>query len=395
MTETNFSAKEPSLGYYYQLRIGLYLILKAKSKPKSIIKIENLDDVVVGDIDTLDLYQTKLHINSVANLTDASADFWKTIRIWSEHITNGHVDAKNTVFTLMTTAAVGTGSFIENFKPKEEIKDAGSIQKAMLKVAEESSSTTNAKAYESFKALTSDQQFDLINSIIVLDNTLSIDQALTSVQNELRYATHPKKLDSLIERLEGWWFQLCILLLQNKIDHISLEEIQIKIAGINDSLKDDNLPDDFANPIEIDEKSLENYQDKLFVAQLKLVAVRSNVLRSAVNDFHRAFKQRSKWLREELTSINDEELFEKRLEDHWQNIFSMIKDDCEGMDETSLQKIGYEFYKKYYIERVPPIKIRERFTSEYLTRGSCHILSDKKRIGWHPNYNDLLDNYGD
>jgi hypothetical protein len=154
MTETNFSAKEPSLGYYYQLRIGLYLILKAKSKPKSIIKIENLDDVVVGDIDTLDLYQTKLHINSVANLTDASADFWKTIRIWSEHITNGHVDAKNTVFTLMTTAAVGTGSFIENFKPKEEIKDAGSIQKAMLKVAEESSSTTNAKAYESFKALT-------------------------------------------------------------------------------------------------------------------------------------------------------------------------------------------------------------------------------------------------
>jgi hypothetical protein len=70
--------------------------------------------------------------------------------------------------------------------------------------------------------------------------------------------------------LEGWWFQLCILLLQNKIDHISLEEIQIKIAGINDSLKDDNLPDDFANPIEIDEKSLENYQDKLFVAQLKL-----------------------------------------------------------------------------------------------------------------------------
>jgi hypothetical protein len=391
MTETNFSAKEPSLGYYYQLRLGLYLILKAKAKPKSIIKIENLDDIVIEDVNTLDLFQTKLHINSIANLTDASPDFWKTIRVWSENIKNGNVDVKNTVFTLMTTAAIGSGSFIEDLKPIDEIRDTGIIQKAMLKVASESASTINAKGYIAFKSLTTDQQFDLINNITVLDNTLSIDRALTAIQAELRYATHPKKLDSLIERLEGWWFQLCILLLQDKIDHISLEEIQIKISGINDSLKEDNLPDDFANPIEIDEESLENYQDKLFVSQLKLIAVKSNMLRSAINDFHRAFKQRSKWLREELTSIDDEELFEKRLEDHWGNIFAMIKDDCEGMDGASLQKIGHDFYKKYYIERVPPIKIRERFTSEYLTRGSCHILSDKKKIGWHPNYTDLLN----
>ncbi|MGF7077721.1 ABC-three component system protein [Mucilaginibacter sp. UYCu711] len=391
MTETDFSAKEPSLGYYYQLRLGLYLILKAKAKPKSIIKIENLDDIVIEDVDTMDLFQTKLHINSIANLTDASPDFWKTIRVWSENIKNGYVDVKNTVFTLMTTAAIGTDSFIENLKTIDELRDTGSIQKAMLKIASESTSVANAKGYAAFQSLTEDEQFDLINNITVLDNSLSIDQALTSIQAELRYSTHPKKLDSLIERLEGWWFQLCILLLQDKIDHISLEEIQIKIAGINDSLKDDNLPDDFANPIEIDEESLEDYQDKLFVSQLKLIAVKSNMLRSAINDFHRAFKQRSKWLREELTSVDDEELFEKRLEDHWSNIFAMIKDDCEGMDEASLQKIGHDFYKKFYIEKVPPIKIRERFTSEYLTRGSCHILSDKKKIGWHPNYTDLLN----
>jgi hypothetical protein len=127
------------------------------------------------------------------------------------------------------------------------------------------------------------------------------------------------------------------------------------------------------------------------VTQLKLIAIRSNLLRNAINDFHRAFKQRSKWLREELTNIDDEELFEKRLQDHWSNIFSMMKDDSEGMDEANLQKIGYDFYRKFYIEKVPPVKIRERFTSEYLTRGSCHILSDKKKIGWHPNYTNLLN----
>lgn len=391
MSETNFEAKEPSLGYYYQLRIGLYLILKARDKPKTIIKIESLDDVVLHDTNSVNLYQTKLHINSVANLTNSSPDFWKTIRIWSENIVLGNVILENTLFTLMTTARIGSGSFIENLKFENQIRDTGSILKSMLKIADESTSSTNAKAYEAFKKLSEDQQIQLINRINVLDNSLSIDEALNLIQAELRYAAHPKKLNSLIERLEGWWFQLCINMLQNKIENISLQELQIKIAGINDSLMEDNLPDDFASPIDIDETELEDYNERIFVNQLKIIAVKSNMVRSAINDFHRAFKQRSKWLREELTSINDEDLFENRLEDHWNNIFSMIKDECEGLDEANLMKIGYDFYKKFYVEKVPPIKIRERFTSEYLTRGSCHILSDKKRIGWHPNYNTLLN----
>jgi len=389
MSETNFSAKEPSLGYYYQLRIGLYLILKSQ-KPNAVIKIESLDDIVVDDINSMDLFQTKLHINSIANLTDASSDFWKTIRVWSENIANGLVDEKATLFTLMTTAKVGDTSFIQDFKPTENIRDAGRIVKAMLKIANESVSQTNAAGYASFKGLSNEQQFALINNISVLDQTLSIDDALRSIQSELKYSTHPKKLESLIERLEGWWFQKCILMLQGDFENISQEEVKLKIADINDSLKEDNLPDDFGNPIEIDEESLENYEDRLFVSQLKLIAVRSNVLRNAINDFHRAFKQRSKWLREELTSINDEEAFERKLSDHWNNIFSLMKDDCEGMEVAVLQKVGYDFYKKFYVEQVPPIKIKERFTSEYLTRGSCHMLADMKKIGWHPEFDSLL-----
>lgn len=389
MSETNFSAKEPSLGYYYQLRLGLYLILKSQ-KNNAVIKIESLDDIVVDDINSTDLFQTKLHINSIANLTDASPDFWKTIRVWSENIKQSLVDETSTLFTLMTTAKISDTSFIKDLIYSDAIRDAGNIQKAMLKVTEESSNQTNAAAYASFKSLSSDQQFALINNIVVIDQALSIDEALQSIRSELKYSTHPKKLDSLIERIEGWWFQKCILMLQGNFENISQEEVRIKIFDINDSLKEDNLPDDFGNPIEIDEESLENYQDRLFVSQLKLIAVRSNVLRNAINDFHRAFKQRSKWLREELTSINDEEAFEKKLSDHWNNIFSLMKDDCEGMDEAVLQKIGYDFYKKFYVEQVPPIKIKERFTSEYLTRGSCHMLADTKKIGWHPEFNTLL-----
>lgn len=59
--QTDFSAKEPSLGYYYQIRYSLYLLLREKVKDNPSIRLEDLDDIVLNDIDGTNLYQTKLH----------------------------------------------------------------------------------------------------------------------------------------------------------------------------------------------------------------------------------------------------------------------------------------------------------------------------------------------
>ena len=88
MRITDFSAREPSLGYYHQIRYSLYLLLKNRGRSNSRIKLEYLDDIVIEDVNAINLYQTKLHINSVADVTDRSPDFWKTIRVWGEAITS-------------------------------------------------------------------------------------------------------------------------------------------------------------------------------------------------------------------------------------------------------------------------------------------------------------------
>ena len=49
--QTDFSAKEPSLGYYYQIRYSLYLLLREKVKDNPSIRLEDLDDIVLNDID--------------------------------------------------------------------------------------------------------------------------------------------------------------------------------------------------------------------------------------------------------------------------------------------------------------------------------------------------------
>lgn len=118
--ETDFSAKEPALGYYYQIRYGLYLLLRHRDKDDFELAFEQLDDIVLQNLDSTKLYQTKLHIKSVANLTNASPDLWKTIRVWSEATKAKHINPDNTIFTLITTAKASESSITwELCKPTE------------------------------------------------------------------------------------------------------------------------------------------------------------------------------------------------------------------------------------------------------------------------------------
>lgn len=390
MVKTNFSAQEPSLGYYYQIRLSLYLLLKNKEMVNPVIKIENLDDIVIDEIDRINLFQTKLHINSIANLTDTSPDFWKTIRVWCESITDNLLDVKNTIFTLITTANTADSSFLKEFTYSTP-RDIDALLAKMNNCIKSSENKTNAKAYMAFENLERESQRNLIKNIIIIDASLSIDDALKSIKKELQYSAPVGKVDLFIEHLEGWWFQQCIEMLIGNIESISNIQLSQKISDIRDTFQLDNLPDDFADPLNIEETELPEYEDKIFIKQLKIIAIRSNGLRAAISDFRRAYEQRSKWLREDLTNIDEIESFEKQLYDNWKNIFMALKDDCEDISPDEMIRLGNNFYRKFYVDRVPQIRIRPKFRSEYLTRGSCHMLADKKKIGWHPNYENLID----
>ena len=114
MTDNNndqFSATASALGYIYQCRYALYEALKRLRKTQDfLISIETLDDVVFEESgEAAELLQTKHHINNAANLTDASPELWKTIRIWCERFENNEIDDGSTLF-LITTANVGSGA---------------------------------------------------------------------------------------------------------------------------------------------------------------------------------------------------------------------------------------------------------------------------------------------
>jgi hypothetical protein len=79
---SQFSAKPSALGYLYQVRYALFLLL---SMPESEMQlyIEAMDDIDLHlDAQPLELIQLKHGaLKKRAILTDSSVEFWKTIRV--------------------------------------------------------------------------------------------------------------------------------------------------------------------------------------------------------------------------------------------------------------------------------------------------------------------------
>ncbi|MCW3159703.1 ABC-three component system protein [Chryseobacterium oryctis] len=394
VSQTDFSAKEPSLGYFYQVKYALLLLLtNAKNLENPKIRIEHLDDVDIEDINSVNLYQTKLHIKNKANLTDSSVDFWKTIRIWSEHISNGTVNVDHTIFNLITTEAVPDTSILyklkdNNFKDSEtqEIIDKLDI------IALNSTNDTNRKAYEAYSQLSVDNKKKLVQNIRIIDNSIDISEIDSKIKKQLIFSTYPDYLDAFLEILDGWWFKKAIENLVGRIESIPSEELQLKIVNIGDSFKADNLPNHFPDQMEITDDEVENLKEKNFLKQLELISIsiNSRTVKRAISDFRRAFEQRSKWLRLQLLNPDEEEEYDKRLKDYWKNIFDIMSDEADGKGSDELKDLGKNFYIEQFAKTCPQIKIREKFNEDFLTRGSYQILADSKKIGWHPNFKNEL-----
>jgi hypothetical protein len=134
----------------------------------------------------------------------------------------------------------------------------------------------------------------------------------------------------------------------------------------------------------------ELYQNYTFVHQLKMIEVGSRRISFAVNNYYRAFEQRSRWMREDLILVGDIEDYEKRLVEEWEIHFETMREDLGG-DAAEQEKIRAARAIYNWIEKEADIPILPRCREPFITRGSYHILSDKKKVGWHPEFRARLE----
>lgn len=385
-----FSASEPALGYFYQVYYGLLTMLRnsREADTPTRFRLEYLDDISVETDVVVELKQLKHHTNP-ESLSNRSCEFWKTIHVWGQGINNNTIDIKKTYFFLITTSNVSKGSILSKIKLASEKERMEAISE-MDSIAQDGGNETNANGYSTWLSLTSEHKCSLLSQMTIVDGEITMEEIEEKIRLELRLTILPKYMDSFYEQLIGWWNKQCCLLLIGTKEFIEQTELLTEVSYLRDQYNPDYLPL-FFSKLQLEEGEVAKDFELTYVRQLQWIGCKEYGIRNAIIDYRKAIRECDKWLTDGLTLPDEIEEYFCRLEDVWKIDFGFVKDECgDDAESNETKERGYDFYKHFIAKDLP--RLRERMDIAYVARGCCHELSDKKRIGWHPYYKQLLEN---
>jgi hypothetical protein len=387
---SQFDASPSMLGYIYQIRFALYLSLKKLSDladPEQFnVSIEKLDDIAFDcNGAPEELLQTKFH-GVEGNLTDRSADIWKTIRIWAESIKSGEISLGSVILSLVTTQVVGDNSLacLLGTGPKRDIDKA---QQIMSEICEESNQV-NDKGYKAFKNLSVAERNSLLNSIYIIGRSENLLKIRENMKPIARQSVPILAVDAFLDRIEGSWFKWVVEAL-NKTPSgvINLGALQELIESIRPDYALTNLPAEYVDALP-DAMDVDN-DIRIFVKQMRLFNAPKKLIELAITNYYRAYEQRCKWAEDGLLNPGEIGGFDRKLYEKWceQQAFMEMQ---EALDTEETKKV-YSARLYQHCQQQGVVPIRPDFVEEYLSKGSYHILSDNLKIGWHPDYEQLGD----
>lgn len=382
-----FGAGDSALGYLYQIRHALLGALQRHARGYIFsVYLETLDDVTFESSGSpKELFQLKHHIKSTGNLTDASPDIWKTLRVWITGRSNGSIplDAR---LCLVTTSSVAEQSIAAKlgFKDREESQ---AVQ-ALSDVATTSTNADNKPAYSLFLGLNAAEKLALVGSITIVPKASNIDEIEQGLSEYARTAVRRDFASSFLTRLEGWWLVQCQKhLIAQSMTPISSTDLESEIDELRDQFLSDSLPvDDDILEAEI---GLDAYENAVFVHQAKLVQIGARRVLTAIRDYYRAFEHRSRWMRENLLLVGELDKYERTLREEWTLVFDRAVDELgDEAAEEELTQAAREIYRWVETSCFP---IRPKVSNASLSRGSLHMLADKRAVGWHPKFLERLE----
>lgn len=373
------------LGYLYQVRYALNLLMDSDD-PNYQISIEKYDDIAFDECgDPKQLIQLKHH-TSPASLSDSSTDLWRTLNVWIDNLTSNASWIDHTDFVIITTANVPKDSAATAIQ-REDFTRAFERLKS---VAETNSNKANTKFYEKFNQTNDILLQKLIERIKIISSADSIVDVEKRIHKQIRYTCKPEHLTMATDHLEGWWYKECIKALSSYNPVFTTQrQLQAKIYEITRQYDDDNLPIEFWDLDPIEESTLDP-KDRIFLEQLRMLQFQNRTLCLALQDYYRASKQRSSWLRKGLVYVNELESYEHRLKDAWEHAFAEMEDNIQEYENpTDQEKIkkGKSLYNKVMNQ---DIRIRQNVNAIYVMQGTYHHLANSLSVGWHINFYEKL-----
>jgi hypothetical protein len=164
-------------------------------------------------------------------------------------------------------------------------------------------------------------------------------------------------------------------------------ELQQQISSIVGDIEAERLLPDFMTVV-----PPEDYQPNgMLMRQIRLVeGARSDVTR-AIREEWRAREQRAKWINANTamaSKINDHDLV---LQEEWSDRHAQMVEVCSELEDRQKCQSGLDLLRWTH-ERAPMevSQIAEGWSAPYYVRGSYQVLAIDLKVGWHPDYRDLM-----
>lgn len=385
----NHQASEQMLGYLYQVRYALALLLE-NDKSDCQISIEKFDDVAFSKDDIpIQLIQLKHHIQHQGNLADASTDMWRTIKVWLDAISETPDILDGTNFLIITTATAPIDSAAFLLK-KDSNRNPDTAYQKLKTVCFSSVNQAHQRYYDAFREAGEDTVKQLIRQIYIIDCASNIIDVEKDILKHIRYSCIPKHQKMIYERLEGWWFKKAIdALCCDTPVFVNQNQVRSFIVSVSQEYADDNLPIDI---LDIDDLQESNFSanEKIFHEQLKLICLGNHRMQLALRDYYRAFRQRASWVRNDLLYVNELGQYEQRLIDEWEHAFAAMEETLSETNNATEEEKAKEGRQLFSDIEKRDIRIRPKCQEAFIMRGSYHILANQLKIGWHVDFFDRL-----
>ena len=385
----NHQASEQMLGYLYQVRYALALLLENDNSDCQ-ISIEKFDDVAFSKDDIpIQLIQLKHHIQHQGNLADASTDMWRTIKVWLDAISETPDILDGTNFLIITTATAPIDSAAFLLK-KDSNRNPDTAYQKLKTVCFSSVNQAHQRYYDAFREAGEDTVKQLIRQIYIIDCASNIIDVEKDILKHIRYSCIPKHQKMIYERLEGWWFKKAIdALCCDTPVFVNQNQVRSFIVSVSQEYADDNLPIDI---LDIDDLQESNFRanEKIFHEQLKLICLGNHRMQLALRDYYRAFRQRASWVRNDLLYVNELGQYEQRLIDEWEHAFAAMEETLSETNNATEEEKAKEGRQLFSDIEKRDIRIRPKCQEAFIMRGSYHILANQLKIGWHVDFFDRL-----
>lgn len=408
MSTVSHQAVGPALGYYYQAIYALITLFDSKN-PGAYVSIETFDDVFLSDGSKKELHQLKHSINDDTIISIKSDKLWRTLKVWCDYL--GTNNAADGIFTLSTVATLDSGSelkvllnnslsrtkletelIVEAKRVMDKRDDVTAENTNKLSKGEKETDLPFAKKYkgcQAFLVLTPQQRKTLLKNVRMKTEAFTVAQATDEVLKRIRPTTDPKIQQSLAERILEWWDRQAVQSLTGERHQcIYQSELQEFISRKGAELYDDgftnDLPDMEIPPI----VSPHPIQKK----QLELIkASKTQFIRSYQTEI-RARIQREKWIGDNLPAAKKLDKYDESLIQEWSYKFGEIVDKKDSCSEDQIKEEGRLLLDWTHNEAHQQVgKISNSYDNPDLIRGSYQMLSSGKKVGWHCDFQTLLN----